>query len=185
MKLIIGLAGQQGAGKTEVCKFLQERFQKSCEIIKVSDVLKETLKLWNLPIDAKNMQLISDFMKNTFGVETLSNVLENNINRSTADVIIVDGVRGKQVFKVLKSYENSYIIFLKSEKSTRFGRILKRNEKDNEKYMDENIFEQLELHRTEANTLDIEKISDYVLENNETVENLKIKIKEILNEIKF
>ena len=64
-KIVIGIAGRQGAGKSTLAHGLASSVQESA-IIKVSDVLTETLRLWNIPTYTSNLQKLSDSMKSTF-----------------------------------------------------------------------------------------------------------------------
>lgn len=182
MKIIIGLAGNQGSGKTEASRFISSVTNKKTKIIKVSKVLRDTLRLWNLPIDQENMQKVSDFLKDTFGEGTLSKILEKQIRESEEEIIIIDGIRGMQVFDMIKCYSNSHIIFLQSNKETRFERIIKRNEKFNENNLSENKFNSLESHRTENIPKEIISNSDLIIINEGNIEELQEKIKQFLIE---
>ncbi len=179
MKKIIGFVGNQGSGKSEAIKFITQMVEK-IEVIKVSDILKKTLNIWGLPINASNMQKISDIMKNNFSEKILENSVSRKINESKCEIIIIDGIRGQNILKLIKENSNSFVIFIKSNKDTRFERILKRNEKNKESEITKDQFDELENHRTEKNVPLFEKTAEYIVNNNGTLEDLRSNIEKIL-----
>lgn len=180
--LVVCVAGKQGAGKSTVSKLLTEALPGST-CIKTSDVLVDTLRMWNLPITSANMQALSDFIKDRFGTGALANIVKQRIDSLSVHIVILDGVRGTAVLELMKKHYTTYVIYVESNADIRFERIRNRMEKESDGISTETYFNSSERHRTETAVVLLKSVADYVIENNQSRESLKNHVAKVSQDI--
>lgn len=176
---IIGLVGEKGSGKDTFAKYLQEISDKTVAHIRFSDLLKQTLKLWDLPITRANLQKLAQVLED-FGTGTVAHGLEKQIQNTKADIIILDGIRWKPDVKLLKKFPKHLLVYITADPKLRFERLKSRGEKDGEAEMS---FEQFSEEEKAPNELLIPEIgsgADYKIENNSSIENFEKEVKKFI-----
>ncbi len=184
-KLIIGLVGEKGSGKETFGNFLLELMKdKRIERVRFSDLLKETLTLWNISLTRENLQKIAVLMEGGFGEGTLSNAIYQRVLKIKADVIILDGVRWVSDEKLIRKFSDNLIIYITAKLKIRYERLKKRTEKVDEA----KTYTQFINEEKAKNELLIPKIgsrADIKIENNESLNNLEVKIKDFFKTLQF
>ena len=112
--MIIGLVGEKGSGKDTFAKYLQEISDKSVAHTRFSDLLKQTLNLWDLPVTRANLQKLAQVLEN-FGTGTVAHGLEKQIQKSEADIIILDGIRWKPDIELLKKFPKYLLVYITAD----------------------------------------------------------------------
>src|SRR5690349_18604003 len=131
--LVLGLVGEKGSGKETFCVFLEQIAQRKTVFhIRFSDILKQTLMLWDLPITRENLQRLAVVMDDGFGVGTLTHAISEQIVGSDADIIILDGIRWQSDVKLLESFPHHKLIYITADLEKRYNRLLLRGEKSEE-----------------------------------------------------
>lgn len=169
---IIGLVGEKGSGKDTFAKFLQEISEKSVSHIRFSDLLKQTLKLWDLHVTRANLQKLAQVLED-FGTGTVAHGLEKQIQETDAEIIILDGIRWKPDVELLNKFFNHKLIYITAEPRLRFERLKYRGEKEGESSM---IYQQFLEEEKAPNELLIPQIgaeADVKIENNGSLEEFK------------
>lgn len=180
--LLIGLVGEKGSGKDTLAHYLQENSQKKIIHIRFSDLLKQTLKLWDLPETRSNLQKLAQVLED-FGEGTVAHGLEKQIQNSDAEIIILDGIRWKPDLKLLEKFPEHKLIYITADPESRFQRLKSRGEKIGEAEMS---FEQFLEEEKAPNELLIPEIglkADIKMENNGSVEEFQEKIKRELSSV--
>src|SRR3989344_234713 len=162
---IIGLVGEKGSGKDTFAKYLQEISEKSVAHIRFSDLLKQTLRLWDLPITRANLQKLAQVLED-FGEGTVAHGLEKQIQSTEADIIILDGIRWKPDVELLNKFFNHKLIYITADPKLRFERLKNRGEKDGEAEMSYEQFLEEEKAPNELLIADIGSKADMKIENN-------------------
>src|SRR3972149_4560911 len=94
MKTYIALVGENGSGKGTFESLLKELLpQKVITRVVFSDVLRDTLKLWDIPSTRDNLQKLPQVMTEGFGKDALANAIRHRVSALESDIIILDGVR--------------------------------------------------------------------------------------------
>ena len=171
-KLVICVTGKQGSGKTTVSEFLVQVLNGSV-YMKTSEVLIETLRIWHLPVTSSNMQKVSDCIRSVFGQQTLAHSIKQRIDALDANVVILDGLRGTEVFECMQKYYKTYLIYLESDSNTRFERMSTRVKKGSDDIFSKESFIESEKHRTEQGVTVLKSVADHVVENDHSIEKLK------------
>ncbi|MBI2021645.1 AAA family ATPase [Candidatus Daviesbacteria bacterium] len=174
MKLVIGLVGEKGSGKETFVKFLKNILvNKNIAHLRFSDLLKETLKLWGIPITRVNLQHLAVVMDRGFGDGTLAYATLKRIESIKANIIVLDGVRWQKDVELLKSFSNNLLIYVTAPLRIRYQRLKKRGEKTGE---ETSSFKQFLKEERAKNELLIPKIgtkADYKIVNDGVLNKFK------------
>ncbi len=176
MKFIIGLVGENGGGKGTFAEFLVALGAENhtpIDRVRSSDVLKETLKIWDLPFTRENLQKVAVTMVTTFGENALSNAVRDRIEASTAPIIISDAIRWKADERLIRSYEKHLLVYITADPKLRYERMRARKEKLGEDTMTFEQFSKDEQARTERDIPEIGARADVRVTNNGSAEDLK------------
>jgi dephospho-CoA kinase len=177
VKLIIGLVGEKGSGKETFGIILKElALPLEVSRIRFSDLLKETLNLWDIPITRENLQNLAVLLDKGFGDGTLSHAIFQRISKINADIILLDGVRWETDVAMLNKFPNPLLVYVTADLKVRYERLKNRGEKTGE---ETTSFEQFLKEEGAENELLIPKIgavSDAILENNGTLEEFREKV---------
>lgn len=176
-KLIIGLVGEKGSGKETFGNYLLDKKSLSIERIRFSDLLKETLSLWDIPHTRENLQKIVVVMDNAFGKGTLSNAVLKRVYKLNANIIIIDGVRWLTDEEFIRKFPKNLMVYITANVKTRFERTKKRLEKVGEG----KSYAQFLREEKAKNELLIGKIggrADVKIENNESLKEFKEKVED-------
>jgi len=176
--VIIGIVGEIGSGKdTFSSHFIKIANDKKIVRVRFSDILKQTLDLWSIPVTRHNLQYLAIIMDKEFGVGTLTNALRQAVIKEKADIVIIEGVRWLSDVPLIRSFEKNYLVYITSDQNIRYERVKKRGEKVDEKSLTIDRFRLEDKEPTETHILEIGKDADIKIENNKT-------LKEFIEEIK-
>ncbi len=174
---VLGLVGEKGSGKETFSKFFEAAFpEKHVYHIRFSDILKQTLMLWDIPITRENLQLLARIMDQGFGEGTLTHAISSEIVGSEADIIILDGIRWQTDMDLLNSFPNHSLIYITADLEKRYNRLLLRGEKSEEHQSSMEQFVKEEEAENEILIPKFGKNADVKLENNGTLEDFKEKV---------
>jgi dephospho-CoA kinase len=178
-KIVIGLLGENGSGKETFTLLLtaiatNKRIQK----IRSSDVLAETLRMWDIPATRANLQLLPVVMDQAFGQGSVSHAVLKRIDSADAEVVIFDGVRWLSDVKAVKSFNPSFLVYVTAHKELRYNRLKLRSEKVGEMNLAREQFENEEKAPTEIEIPKISKMADFVIDNSGALAQLEEKIRE-------
>jgi dephospho-CoA kinase len=180
--LVIGLIGEKGSGKETFAQEFQKLVKKKVSHVRFSDLLKETLELWSLPATRTHLQDLAVIMDQHFGEGTLANAIYERIQKSNAQIVIIDGIRWDADIVLLNRFEKHFLIYVTADLETRFQRIQNRAEKIGEG----KSFEQFVKEEGAKNELSIPRLganADIIIENNQQLAEFKQKINTIVKEL--
>lgn len=185
MKYIIGVVGENGAGKDTFTLF----FKATAAPLKVkrmrfSDVLFDTLKLWGIAPTRTNLQNLAIIMDGQYGKGSLTRATKARISQDKADIIVVEGVRWKTDVPMIKGFKSSFLVYVTAKPKIRFERMRKRGEKAGEKGVSYKQFEREEKAATELDIPKIGKYADVKIENNGTIEEFREKVEDFYERIR-
>jgi dephospho-CoA kinase len=156
MKLVLGLVGEKGSGKGTFIQTLKEvAAGKSVERIASSDILGETLDIWDIPRTRRALQDLAIVMNRHYGDVTLTHAVHNRLVKSSADILIFDGMRWQSDVDMLRSIPGSVLVYITTEAAIRYERTRLRGEKKDESSVSYEQFLDEEKVQTE---LDIPRI---------------------------
>lgn len=183
-KIYIGLTGRMGSGKGEVVKILQEF---SFKYISLSDIVREEAKKRGKNVSRLEMQDIGNSLRELEGPGVLGKRIREKIEISDYKKWIIDGIRNPAEISELKKLNSFFLLGL----NTNFDIIQERIKK---RRRDTDKANSIELKRR----LDREwgigepehgqqvgkcmKLSDFTVNNNKTLKNLRLNILKIIGE---
>ena len=183
---IIGLVGEKGSGKQTFVNFLKELYPDlKIRQVRFSDILAQTLMIWDIPVTRINLQKLSLMMNDTFGTSSLANAAKFNIEGDSSQVIILDGIRRDSELKLVKGFKDKLLIYITADQNLRYERLKLRSEKVGETGLTFEQFLAEEKSRAETEIPKLGKTSDLKIENNESLQDFKAKIKTLSDQILY
>lgn len=180
--LLIGLVGEKGSGKDTFSKYLTQISNQKISHIRFSDLLKETLKLWDIEVTRANLQKLAQILEE-FGEGTVAKGIEKQLKNIDADIVILDGIRWKPDVALLKKFPNHKLIYITADPKLRYQRLRSRGEKIGESDMSYDQFIEEEKAPNELLIAEIGSDADIKIQNNGTIEEFDSKIEEICENV--
>lgn len=122
-RVIIGLAGFPGAGKTTAARYMEE---KGFGIITLSDFIKKEVKKKNLPPTRMVLQNYGNRMRKKYGPQILAQLAVKKIESESLSRAVIDGIRNKYEVKFLEVENGFFFIGVKADAKIRYKRVLKK-----------------------------------------------------------
>ena len=126
-KLIVCLTGMPGAGKSTIAQGLQ---LKGYETINMGDAVRAEAKKRNLESTRENLGDLMLELREKNGPGAIAELVKPQIESSTSDVILIDGVRSNDEIQVLKKYGTVKLLAVHASTDTRFDFLQKRGRTD-------------------------------------------------------
>ncbi len=179
-KMIIGLTGTKASGKGIVAEILKE---KGFEYSSTSDrVREEAIKRGLMNYTTKDLQDIGNDLREKYGVGILAQLTLKKLKDK--ENIVIDSIRNPGEIEELKK-KNAKIIAVDAPQEIRFKRIIERKRDSDPK--DWESFLQMENRDLGVGESSLGQqvskcmeISDFKIENNDSLETLKTKVEYIL-----
>ena len=183
-KIVIGLAGQKGAGKGAFTKILDELLPRySVERISSGALLGEIVNLAGKPLTRDNLQKLTVALENAFGKGIVSGMVRREILKSNSDIVVFDGVRWPSDVQMLRKL-NASTVYITASPEVRYERTKTRGEKTGENTASFNEFLAQESAPTETAISSIgERDSDFRTQNDGTVDELREQVRTFVNEV--
>ena len=181
---VIGLIGEKGSGKQTFVNFLKEIAPDlNIRQVRFSDILAQTLMIWDIPNTRANLQKLSLIMEEGFGQSSLANAAKYSIEGDSADVVVFDGIRREPELELVKEMTNSILIYVTAEQKLRYERLKLRSEKVGEVGLTFEQFLQEDKSKAEINIPSLGKKADVKLENNGTLEEFRSSILKVWQDL--
>jgi dephospho-CoA kinase len=177
-KLIIGLVGSKGSGKGTFTPLLRKiAHSHHIELIKTVDILFDTLDMWDMDASRENLQKLAISMTQTFGGDAITRAIAHKIERSKADVVIIDSMRLQSDVEAMRDHKG-IIVYIQASPKVRFERLINRNEKVGEAEMTYEQFMQEELAATEVLIPEIGAQADFIINNEGSFKEFENQVKD-------
>jgi len=179
-KIIIGLVGESGSGKDTVADYLEEKY--GAILMRFADPLRETLSLYVQNISREDLQWFSFALRNRFGNKVLSEALRKKIDLIDEGIVFINGMRVPEDYGFVKSFPNSFVVYVTLDQKSRWQRIYNRKEKSDDKASFEK-FQEMERAEIEVSIPKIGEKADFRIENTGTKEELFAKVDELIHSL--
>ncbi len=178
-KQIIGITGPIAAGKGTIASYFEERHHAT--LFRFSSSLFSIAEILGLPNDREHLSRLSRILREGFGEDTLARALATQVERSTAPLIIVDGVRRPDDVIFLERQAGFKLIYVDAPIATRFARMKLRGEKadDADKTMEQFVND----HKLESELLieGLKSNAALVIDNSGSKEELYAQLERLLH----
>lgn len=130
-KVVIGVTGEKGGGKSTAAKFIKDLVAPlyTIEVISTGSILMEDLSLWGVSLTRENLMKRANQIVQIYGKDTLALAAARRIIFSSADIAIYDAVRWDADLGVLLQMPNSRLLYITADFETRWDRARRRAEK--------------------------------------------------------
>ena len=181
--MIIGITGILGAGKGTIVEYL---VKKGFKHYSVREFLIKEINRRSLPVNRDSMVLVANQLRKMNSPSYIVNQLYKKAKEKGGDCII-ESIRTPGEVEALKQKGKFYLIAIDAEPRIRYTRNLKRQtETDNISYEEFLDDEKREMFSTDPNKQNLSKcieVSDFILTNNGTFEELYRQIEEVYEKI--
>jgi dephospho-CoA kinase len=116
-----------GAGKSTIAEGLKTRGYTS---INMGNIVREEAKKRNLDPTRSNLGKLMLELREKHGPGAIAELLKSQIELSTANVILIDGVRSNDEIEVLRKFGNVKLLAIHASTDTRFDFLQKRRRTD-------------------------------------------------------
>ncbi len=165
--LIIGLTGENCAGKSTVADYLAK---KGFYVLSLSDIIREELKAENKSLSRGNLIIKGNGMREKFGPGILGKKTVAKIETVKDRNYTVDSIRNPAEVEELKKLENFFLIYVTAPPKVRFDRIRKRDREEDPKTFEAfQEIEKLEMENAEKTKQNLKAtfaLADKKIENN-------------------
>lgn len=179
-KIVIGLVGETGSGKDTVAHYLKRRYD--VELLRFSRPLKKTLELFFDKSSKDDQAWLYDVFRKRFGEDVLHRGVVQYVAHHSG-IMCVNGMRMMMDLEFIRSFEDSYIIYITADQKLRWQRVTSRGEKSD----DDQTFEEFKKFEATAETEKaipmIGKDADFVVRNEGSMDDLLWQVDDAMKKI--
>lgn len=178
-RLVVGLAGMPGAGKSIVVNVARER---GYGVLVMGDVVREEARRRGLQPTPDNIGRVMVELRRKEGPTVVSQRCIPKIERVTRDRLVIDGIRSLQeVEEFKKHFPNFTLVAVHSSPETRFRRLHHRQRSDDPKNWQ--VFRERDMRELSVGLGKAIAMSEYMIVNEEGLEAMKERIRQVLRRI--
>lgn len=178
-KLVIGLAGMPGAGKSVVVNLAKAN---TYGVVVMGDTVREEAKRRGLEPNPENLGKIMLELRQKEGNNVIAKRCISKIENAEEHKVIVDGIRSPSEVEEFKSHFPKFsLIAIHSSPETRFKRLYRRRRSDDPRNW--KIFQERDKRELSVGLSNVIAIAEYTIENEEELATVKEKIKETLRKV--
>jgi len=181
-KIILGLVGELGAGKTCASNHIIKKYKTGYH--QYSNILRDTADLLYLEHSRKNLQKISSALRQTLGEDVLAKVITKSVVNDKRKIVIVDGIRRFPDIKYLRKLPNFYLIYVTADLDLRYQRTKKRKEKPEDDKISFNEFKKHQENEADNLIKIVAKKADFKIINNSNYNSYYNQLDKIITKLK-
>ena len=169
-KIIIGLTGEIAAGKGTAAAYLENKY--GAQVFGFSRPLRDIAQRLYIEETRPNLAAISSIMRAQFGSDLISRVITEDIKHSTADIVVLDGIRRMPDIETASKLPGFELVSIITDEQIRYNRLINRRQNQDDQHK---TFEQFKLdHQAEAdkNIPEVMAQAKNIIDNNGDFENL-------------
>jgi dephospho-CoA kinase len=178
-KLIVGLSGMPGSGKSIVANVAKNM---GFGIIVMGDIVREETQRRGLLLTPKNIGEVMFDLRMKGGKNIIAKSCIPKIKEISHEKVIIDGLRSLYEIELFKKHFSTFnLIGVHSSPETRYNRLNKRERSDDSK--DRKVFQERDIRELNVGLGNVIAMADYLLINENNIEEIKSKSYEILQRI--
>jgi len=149
-----------GAGKSTIADGLKP---KGYDIINMGNAVREEAKKRNLESTRENLGKLMLELREKNGPGAIAELVKSQIETSTSNVILIDGVRSNDEIQVLRKFGTVKLLAIHASTDTRFDFLQKRGRSDDPQTKDH--FEERDNRELGVGISNSIALSDYAISN--------------------
>ena len=179
-KLILGIAGEMGSGKGTIANHVTLQYNGNTR--RFSAILRDLLDRINVEKTRENISMISTVLRKDFGEDLLAKAMCRDTEKDEHDIVVVDGVRRMADITFLRELPHFKLIYVEADIQSRYERVVVRGENANDSEKTFQDFKDDHELETELQIRDLKNYADYVVDNDQTYQELYAQIDKIIKE---
>lgn len=180
-KVILGFAGEIASGKGTASAYIEEGYEGSA--YGYSGPLRDIARRLYLEESRDHMQRLSTMLRENFHDDILSDVLFQDIKKDKKKVIAIDGVRRMADISSMKKLDGFRLVYIETEMRTRYKRIIDRGQNSDDSGKSFEEFEEDHKREAETQIRGLKNKADFVVNNNDSFDELYKQLDEIITKI--
>jgi dephospho-CoA kinase len=178
-KLLVGLAGMPGSGKSLV---VETAIDEGYAVVNMGDIIREETKNRGLELNPKNIGKVMLELRQTGGNSVIAEKCIPKIEQTKTNKIIVDGIRSLSEVDTFKNHFHKFnLIAVHSSPEKRFSRLYLRQRSDDPK--EREIFHERDMRELGVGLGNAIAMAEYVVTNEDHKEDTQRKVRGILRRI--
>mgnify|MGYP001040869029 CR=1 FL=1 len=178
-KLVLGLAGMPGSGKSLVVDVARER---GYNVIVMGDIVREEAEKRRLDPNPENIGKIMLELRQKEGNSIIAKKCVPKIEKTKEQKVIVDGIRSpSEVEEFKKHFPKFSLLAIYSSQETRFRRLYRRRRSDDPKSW--KIFHERDERELSVGLGGAIAMAEYTVVNEEELDVVREKTKEVLRKV--
>jgi len=178
-KLVIGLTGMPGAGKSIIVKVAKERGYK---IVVMGDEVREEAEKRNMEPTAENLGRIMLELRRMEGEPVIAKRCIPKIEKAMQQKVVVDSVRSLSEVEEFEKYFSRFILIaVHASPETRFKRLFRRKRSDDPKSWE--IFHERDVRELTVGLGNAIAMAKYVIVNEGELKSIRDEIRGVLERI--
>jgi dephospho-CoA kinase len=175
-KLVVGLAGMPGSGKSIAVKTAQE---EGYAVVTMGDVVREETAKRGLELTPENVGKVMLELRATGGESAIAEKCIPRIERQGSPKVMVDGLRSYAEAETFKGhFANFVLVAVHASPETRFSRLCSRGRSDDPKTWA--VFHERDIRELSVGLGNAIALAEYLIINDDTVETLKKRARKTL-----
>jgi dephospho-CoA kinase len=178
-KLLVGLAGMPGVGKSLVVNVAKERL---FGVVVMGDIVREEAEKRHMEPNPENIGKLMLDLRRTEGTNVIAKRCMPKIESAREQKIIVDGIRSlDEVEEFMKHYPKFTLIAVHASPETRFRRLYRRRRSDDADSW--KVFYQRDERELSVGLGNAVALAEFMLVNEEPFDVVKKKASEVLRKV--
>ncbi|MCL2173025.1 MAG: flagellar hook-basal body complex protein FliE [Nitrososphaerota archaeon] len=178
-KLVIGLTGMPGAGKTV---FVETAKTVGYVAVSMGDVVREETQRRGLELNPQNVGMVMLDLRSKGGSNVIAERCVPKIETNNSDRIVIDGLRSLNEVAVFKAHFAGFkLVAVHAASVTRFARLSLRGRSDDPKTFE--VFYERDMRELSVGLGNAIALSDHVTVNNGGIEVFNTEVKKYLEMI--
>jgi len=175
-KLVIGLTGMPGAGKS---LFVEAATEIGYTVVTMGDVIREETKNRGLELNPQNVGKIMLQLRQEFGNYVIAEKCVPKIKAQTSQKVLIDGLRSLNEAEIFKANFSGFrLLAVHASPEIRFVRLSQRGRSDDPKNYE--TFHERDMRELGVGLGNAIAMSEKILTNDNSMESFKIKVKDYL-----
>jgi dephospho-CoA kinase len=178
-KLVVGLAGMPGSGKSLV---VETAVAEGYGVVVMGDAVREETKKRGLALNPKNIGRVMLELRKKGGASVIADRCIPKIKQQESEKVIVDGVRSlSEVDAFKKHFSNFSLIAVYASPETRFNRLYLRHRSDDPEGWE--VFRERDMRELGVGLGNAVAMAEYLIVNENNKRNVRVAVKKFIRRI--